>query len=365
MWKTCPGWQVSLPRSDPSKLDNSHTNQVYKLSIPAENKPPVIPRTERATESAAVKLIPKLVEAARWSQAERIAELTEQIAEIVDARHPAVAKALRKNCLAPKPIVAMPKDILDMREPRHGFDTVVVPTAIAEECRSIVDEHARREDLARFHLEPRHKVLLYGPPGNGKTMLAEAMAFELQVPFLVVRYGGLIESFLGATGRNLEKAMAYAATNPCVLFMDEFDGIGMDRSRMGDVGELRRVTNHLLIEIERLPSHVILICATNALDLVDGALRRRFDFPIELPAPTEVLRLRCAERELDPSITGGHDLRSLAPKVAMHAPTNLSDVVQLCRRLRREVALHGADQLTTTELWTRLSLATSESTSVG
>jgi len=347
------------------QLDLSEDQQAPQLLVPVVARPSL--RTERATESAAIKLLPKLIEAARWNQVNRVSEISEQIAVVIEERQPAMARSIRRQSqgIPQQPPVAPPKDILELREPRHGFEAVVVPPSIAQECRSIVDEHARRDDLSRFALEPRHKVLLYGPPGNGKTMLAEALAFEMHVPFLVVRYGGLIESFLGATGRNLDKAMAYAATGPCVLFMDEFDGVGMDRSRTGDVGELRRVTNHLLIAIDRLPSHVILICATNALDLVDGALRRRFDFPIELPAPTEALRLRCAERELDPSITGGHDLRSLASKVAMHAPTNLSDVVQLCRRLRREVALHGADQLTTADLWTRLSLATSESSSVG
>jgi len=314
-------------------------------------------KTDRATESAAMKLVPKLIEAARWNQVNRVTEISEQMAAAIEDRQPAMARTIRRQSqgIQQQQPIAAPKDILELREPRHGFDAVVVPRTIAEECRSIVDEHERRDDLARFALEPRHKVLLYGPPGNGKTMLAEAMAFEMQVPFLVVRYGGLIEGLLGATGRNLDKALTYAATGPCVLFMDEFDGVGMDRSRTGDVGELRRVTNHLLIGIDRLPSHVILICATNALDLVDTALRRRFDFPIELPAPTVELRQACAERELDPSITGGHDLRHHAQDVAERAQSNLSEVVQLCRRLRRQVALHGASSITDSDVWTRLT----------
>ncbi|MGH8159291.1 MAG: AAA family ATPase [Rhodanobacter sp.] len=282
-----------------------------------------------------------------------MAELTGQLADAIEAKYPAIARNIRANgqVLAPKDDLPPPSDLLELVEPRHGFEAVISPDSIAMQCQAIVAEHGRRSELAAFDLEPRHKVLLFGPPGNGKTMLAEAMAKELGVPFLVVRYGGLIESYLGATGKNVDKVFSYAATGPCVLFLDEFDGVGMDRSRTGDVGELRRVTNHLLIAIDRLPSHVTLVCATNAADLVDPALKRRFDFVIELQAPSEELRLRCARQQLDPAITGGHELRHLVDAVAATAPNNLSEVVQLCKRLRRQLALHGLESIETCGLF--------------
>jgi SpoVK/Ycf46/Vps4 family AAA+-type ATPase len=296
----------------------------------------------RGTDGEAIKLLPKLLEAVQWNRPAQAMEIGGQIATLIADRYPAVARSLQRNLAArPAAVIQQPVDLVDVRVPRHGFDAVVVPAAVATECQSMVAEHSRRDELAAYALEPRHKVLLHGPPGNGKTMLAEALAHELSVPFLVVRYAGLMESFLGATGKNIDKVLAYASSGPCVLFLDEFDGIGMDRGRAGDVGELRRVTNQLLIAVERLPSHVLLVCATNALDLVDAALRRRFDFPVELGAPSEDLRRRCAERELDVSITGGHDVRALAGRVAAIATENLSEVTLLCRKIRRHIALHG------------------------
>lgn len=71
-------------------------------------------------------------------------------------------------------------------------------------------------------------MLLVGPPGNGKTSLAEAIAEALAVPFLVVRYESLIGSFLGETAARLKRVFDTARTMPCVLFFDEFDAVGKD-----------------------------------------------------------------------------------------------------------------------------------------
>ena len=206
-----------------------------------------------------------------------------------------------------------------------------------------------RHELAAFGLAPRHKVLFYGPTGNGKTMLAEALAWELGFPFLAVRYGGLLDSYLGSTGKNMDKVFAFARTAPCVLFIDEFDGIAITRGGGQDVGEIRRVTNHLMIEIERLPSSVVLVCATNAEGLLDEAIKRRFDFAIEIPSPTRDLRLQRARDELRPELTPGHDLSAYAERIADLDLANLHFVTERCRELRRDLVLNagrGIDALT-------------------
>lgn len=297
---------------------------------------------KRAADAAAIKQLPKLIEAFQWHQMDRVSLVGESIASAIEAHHPEVSKKIRSVFGRDlRPLCVKPEKLLDFEDARHGFSAVILPDAILRECMAIVAEHSRCDDLAAYGLAPRHKVLLHGAPGNGKTMLAEALAFELSIPFLRVKYGGLIDSHLGETGKNLQSILDYAKTAPCVLFMDEFDGIGMDRSDNRDVGEMRRITNQLLIAIERIPSSCVLVAATNADSLLDSALKRRFDFVIEVPTPTLDLRLRCARKELSPIITPGHDVLHLAERVALMDLPNLSAVVDFCKRIRRDLVLNA------------------------
>jgi SpoVK/Ycf46/Vps4 family AAA+-type ATPase len=296
--------------------------------------------SKKARAGSALALLPKLIEAFQWGQQGRVSTICQELASVLAESHPAIAKRLQTfTTLKPTALVSKPDKLVDLKDPRHGLADVTLPAEVADQCRQIVVEQHRRAALAAYHLEPRHKVLLHGAPGNGKTMLAEALAHELGVPFLCVKYGGLIASHLGETGRNLDALIAYAKTAPCVLFIDEFDGIGMNRATTADVGELRRVTNHLLIAIEDLPSSVVLVCATNAVDLIDPALARRFDFTVELPAPTDELKLLCARRELATNLTPGWDVSDRAEDVARLPLKNLFEVVEHCRQIRRDIVL--------------------------
>lgn len=299
---------------------------------------------KKQAEASALKLLPKILEAARWGQDETAEKIGRDIAQLLENTHPAVAQKIQKQfagALRPTKHVRRPEELVDFCDARHGLDEVILPEPVERECRGIISEHQRADELARFKLTPRHKVLVYGPPGNGKTLLAEGMAKELDVPFLPVKYAGLIESFLGSTGKNLQNVFDYAATAPCVLFMDEFDGVAIDRGDSKDVGEIRRVTNQLLLLLDRLPPTCMFIAATNADELLDRAIQRRFDYVLELPAPTAELRLRCAQKELATSLTPGHDVSDLAAEVAGLSIPNLSGLVNICKRIRRDLVLNG------------------------
>jgi len=310
------------------------------MSVPAVEVSPAA--RKKSSASSAIGLLPKLIEAFLWNQRDQVHQLAGDLASTLSETHPAIAKRLDRFARTeaqPTRLTAKPDNLVDFMSARHGLGAVVLPGSVIDQCRRIVQEHHRREALAAFGLAPRHKVLLHGAPGNGKTLLAEALAYELAVPFLRVKYGGLMEGYLGATGKNLDTLMAYASTAPCVLFIDEFDGVGKDRANAHDIGEVRRVTNHLLIAIERLPPTVVFVCATNAVELLDPAIRRRFDFAVELPAPTPELRLLCARRELSPDLTPGLDVSDRAGEVAQLPLTNLFEVVEHCRQIRRDLVL--------------------------
>ena len=151
----------------------------------------------------------------------------------------------------------------------------------------IIEEHHRSELLRSHGLEPRNRILLEGPPGNGKTSLAEVLAAELMVPFYAVRYEGVVSSFLGETTGRIDHVFEFARTRRCVLFFDEFDAIARARDEDGEHNELRRVVNSLLIFIDRIQPKGYLVAATNLDHALDAAIWRRFDEVVWFDRPDQ------------------------------------------------------------------------------
>ncbi|QEH35001.1 ATP-dependent zinc metalloprotease FtsH [Aquisphaera giovannonii] len=170
--------------------------------------------------------------------------------------------------------------------PQRSLEDLVLPKATRDVCLELIEEQHRHSLLRSYSLEPRNRILLAGDPGNGKTSLAEAIAHALMVPLVVVRYDGLIASYLGETASRLNKLFEYVRTRSCVLFFDEFDTIGKERGDVHETGEIKRVVSSLLLQIDALPSHVVVVTATNHPELLDRAVWRRFQLRLELPRPT-------------------------------------------------------------------------------
>ncbi|EIN6342559.1 AAA family ATPase [Vibrio parahaemolyticus] len=176
--------------------------------------------------------------------------------------------------------------LIDEMSPRVRFSDLVLPNTIKDSLNELVEEQSRVDLLRSYSLEPRNRVLLIGPPGNGKTSLAEALAESMMVPLLVVRYEGIIGSYLGETASRLKKVIDYASTRRCVLLFDEFETLGKERGDTHETGEIKRVVSSLLMQIDSLPSHVIVMAATNHAELLDRAVWRRFQLRLEVPQPT-------------------------------------------------------------------------------
>jgi AAA+ superfamily predicted ATPase len=177
--------------------------------------------------------------------------------------------------------------LVEQLEPQRRLSSLVLPELVQSVCVELIEEQ-QRADLLRSHgLEPRHRLLLLGPPGNGKTSLAEAVAGELAVPLLRIRYDAVVGSFLGETASRLARVFEQARSRQCVLFFDEFDAVGKARGDQQETGEIKRVVNSLLLGIDALPSYVVVVAATNHPELLDRAVWRRFQVRVELPPPSE------------------------------------------------------------------------------
>lgn len=172
------------------------------------------------------------------------------------------------------------------KTPQKRLEHLVLPDNVLESCREMIDEQMRADLLRSYGIEPRNKILLIGPPGNGKTSLAEAIAEALMVPLLTVKYESIVGLYLGETASRLSKLIEYAKTRQCVLFFDEFETLGKERGDVHETGEIKRVVSSLLLHIDSLPSYVVVIGATNHDSLLDKAAWRRFQIKLELPRPT-------------------------------------------------------------------------------
>ena len=168
---------------------------------------------------------------------------------------------------------------------KRRLSELVLAPQVVDALEEFVDEFSQAPLLRSHSLEPRHTVLLLGPPGNGKTSLAEALATELSLPLLSVRYDAIVDSFLGETSNRLRRLIEFATLNPCVLFFDEFEAVGKERSDTQETGEIKRVVSTLLVQMDQLPSHTLVVCATNHPELLDRAVWRRFEMKLEIDRP--------------------------------------------------------------------------------
>lgn len=228
-------------------------------------------------------------------------------------------------------------DLFRRISPMRRLHDLVLPVHISEACRQLVQE-SHRADLLRAHnLEPRHRILLTGPPGNGKTSLAEAFATELTVPLFAVSYESVIASYLGETAVRLARLFNEVRTHQCVLFFDEFDVVGKERGDIHETGEIKRVVSSLLLKIDELPSHVVVVTATNHPELLDRAVWRRFQLRLHLPPPTlDLARQWFIQFESRIGQRLGHDVATLAKQLQ---GMSFSELEQFALDVQRQYVL--------------------------
>jgi MoxR-like ATPase len=185
-------------------------------------------------------------------------------------------------------------------------------STVSQAVGTIVDEWANFDALSDIDIAPSKTCLIYGAPGTGKTRLALWIARELDLPVVLVKLDGLVSSFLGTTARNIGNLFAFANRYRCVLLLDEFDAIAKVRDDPQEVGEIKRVVNALLQNLDSRRDIGFTIGITNHPKLLDPAVWRRFEVQLEIPKPDFDMRKAIANQFMPPITAPDSHLRLIA-----------------------------------------------------
>ncbi|MBB1338215.1 AAA family ATPase [Pseudoalteromonas sp. SR44-2] len=179
--------------------------------------------------------------------------------------------------------------LADKTYPTLQDKIIFLPAHDQKTIDSFISYINNKEQLNALNIPINPTLLLHGIPGTGKSKLAGSLAAHLGLPLVTARADALISSYLGSTSKNIRSLLEYASSEPCVLFLDEFDAIAKARDDKNEIGELKRVVVSLLQNIDNL-GDTILVAATNHFHLLDPAIDRRFHYKMELKAPIDYVR---------------------------------------------------------------------------
>lgn len=190
------------------------------------------------------------------------------------------------DSFATKPVDAESRmDIVEVSSPQIDADQIVLSKYSQEAIYNFIESYNRRDSLLKAGFDAPNSLLLYGPPGCGKTSVAQFISSITDLPLVTARLEGLVSSLLGSTAKNIRKIFEYASKRECILFLDEFDVVAKLRDDKNELGELKRVVNSLIQNIDTFSNDSILIAATNHHELLDPAIWRRFTTVITLEKP--------------------------------------------------------------------------------
>jgi len=238
-------------------------------------------------------------------------------------------------------------ELIEVRRPQKYWPDVILAEEVKTQIERVLMEFRYSEVLRTYNMRPLSKLLFCGPPGCGKTLTAEVIAGELDLPLLYTRFDSIISSLLGQTATNLRQVFDYAAQGQWVIFFDEFDAIGKSRNDPTEHGELKRVVNTFLQLIDSFSSNSLIIASTNHEGLLDRALWRRFDDVVYFDMPTieeipEIVRRKLASFRHD-------NLRFNKSLLNRLDGFSHADIERLCFDAIKEAILDHKSQLSNLE----------------
>ncbi len=190
--------------------------------------------------------------------------------------------------------------IVEVIPPAESVNKIILNSLTQSQIEEFVNIVRNSSKLEVQGLDIPKTLILYGQPGCGKTSIAHYISNQTGLPLILARLDSLVSSLLGSTAKNIRKIFDYAGEFPSILFLDEFDAIAKARDDQKEIGELKRVINSLLQNMDAMPKHCVLIAATNHPELLDRAVWRRFLQKVEVKMPKDkelidLIRLFCGE----------------------------------------------------------------------
>lgn len=204
-----------------------------------------------------------------------------------------------------------------------------------------IEDALNHDQLAEAGVDAPVRLLMFGEPGTGKSLLASHIAARLGRPFYIARLDAVISSRLGETAKNVRGIFDFIPVRNAVLFLDEMDAIAKLRDDRQELGELKRVVNAVIQGLDTLTNDVVVIGATNHPHLLDPAIFRRFTYKIELGLPDEDARAEMWSAFLRlESTEGSSDARTLA---RVSEGLTGADIENIALSARRRAVLDRAE----------------------
>jgi len=211
---------------------------------------------------------------------------------------------------------------------------------VSKAVHAVLEEWGNLEPLSEVGVQAAKTCLIYGAPGTGKTRLALWMAAQLDLPILLARIDGLVSSFLGTTARNIANLFTFANRYRCVLLLDEFDAFAKLRDDPQEVGEIKRVVNALLQNLDTRRDVGLTIGITNHPHLLDSAVWRRFEVQLEIPKPDFDVRVQIASHFMPPVEAPETHLRMIA---WFTDGATGAEIETLVRTYKKAMAVHNGE----------------------
>lgn len=239
-------------------------------------------------------------------------------------------------------------DLLELVRPNVKLNDMVLSKEVRISLQRVLDEQLKTELLESHGLTARKKLLFTGAPGCGKTMSAHVLASELGLPLFILRLDGLISRYMGESIAKLRLVFEAMHDFRAVYLFDEFDSIGTSRSTGNEVGEIKRVLNSFLLQIEKDDSRSLIIAATNLPESLDKALFRRFDDIIQFPLPSEKEILQLLELELTGfNLSYTFNLKEVAKEAL---GLSFADIHRIVSDVLKDYLVYGEDSISEKKL---------------
>lgn len=302
--------------------------------------------------------IPKLIRAAMNNDRKNVESMALLLGRKLKKEDPEVAAEIMKiiSCantgtdvmrsidVSPVPVDKETRYQLVKLEEPLGVEPPVLEESVWEQLQAFLKEREMLEKFLEEDITPPNSILLNGKPGVGKTYIAKWLSCELDMPMITLDLANSISSYLGRSGQNIKSIFQYTKEQNVILFLDEIDAIAKRRDDVSDMGELKRLVNVLLKELEDCPVTCVIIGATNHPELLDKAIWRRFDRNIEVKMPEQQQRLELMRRNLAVKVDKIDE--SILEIISKGTEgVSAADICKMCDHIRRRQILNPEETI--------------------